>query len=148
MRHLAIFSATLGLSPPWHVTAVEFDRSSNRVDIKVEFRHGSALVCPACGEAETGEWQTETWYREDFFNYSAYLHAEMPCVSCRCGALSLERPWCRAGSRFSLVPERKWDGADRSLNVGISRFKGPEAHQLARRTADMERRLLLKDGFC
>jgi transposase len=107
MEQLSIFSATLGLSPPWQVTSVSFEKESNRLDIRVEFTPGCSLTCPVCGRHEhvsAAEEDTEVWYHADFFRYAAYLHARIPQLACACGALPLERPWCRAGSRFARVP--------------------------------------------
>src|SRR6185369_5549579 len=107
MDQMAIFSATLGLSLPWQVTSVSFDRESNRLDIKVQYTQGSPLVCPICGaqgvicasEAE------ETWYHKDFLRSATYLHALVPHVACCCGVVPLKRPWCRSGSKFSLLTQ-------------------------------------------
>jgi hypothetical protein len=107
MEQLSLFSATLGLSPPWQVTSVAFEKESNRLDICVEFTPGVSLTCPVCGRhghLRAAEEDTETWYHADFFRYAAYLHARIPHLSCSCGTLLLERPWCRAGSRFAKVP--------------------------------------------
>jgi len=107
MEQMAIFSATLGLSPPWQVTSASFATGSNRLDIGIEYGRGSALDCPLCGgkgtsfPAETAE---ETWYHDDFLRYVTYLHARVPLMACCCGGrFHLERPWSRAGSKFSRI---------------------------------------------
>jgi len=105
MEQLAIFSGTLGLSPPWQVTSVSFARESNRLDITVHYEQANSLTCPVCGAPGAicpFESETETWFHEDFLNYATYLHARVPRLSCSCG--DLPRPWCRAGSKFSKLP--------------------------------------------
>jgi hypothetical protein len=106
MEQLTLFSATLGLSMAWQVTEVNFEKGSNRLDIRVQYAQRGPLFCPACGAQGLStpvEWLSETWYHSDFFNYATYLHARVPLISCGCGGLTLERPWCRAGSRFAKV---------------------------------------------
>jgi transposase len=106
MENPAIFSATLGLAYPWQVTAVAFARDENRLEITVDFDHGNHFTCPCCGTAALAPcgWETETWHHADFFRYSTYLNARVPRVECPCGkVLPVERPWSRAGSRFSRL---------------------------------------------
>jgi hypothetical protein len=103
-----IFSATLGLTPPWKITSVGFSEGSNRMDIHLEVKQEKTLICPVCGaEGTTGEQdpQPETWFHDDFLCYATYLHALVPTLECRCGKFPLERPWNREGSRFSRCPE-------------------------------------------
>jgi len=107
MEQMAIFSATLGLSPPWQVTAASFARESNRLDISIEYAHAPPQDCPICGGKGTcclAETVLETWYHDDFFHYVTYLHARVPLMACCCGGtFPLERPWSRAGSKFSRI---------------------------------------------
>ena len=108
MEQTAIFSATLGLFPPWQVTSATFSKDSNRLDIQVEFLHTTGHDCPFCGGRGTcrpaGTVQ-ETWFHDDFFRYATYLQARVPLLACRCGRkLHPERPWSRAGSRFCRLP--------------------------------------------
>lgn len=107
MERTAIFSATLGLFPPWQVTSASFARESNRLDIHVEYAHPAGHDCPHCGGRGTcclAETVQETWYHEDFFRYATYLHARVPLLACHCGGtFQLERPWSRAGSKFCRI---------------------------------------------
>jgi hypothetical protein len=106
MEHLALFSGTLGLSPPWQVTGVAFAKGSNRLDITVEYEQLTPLTCPVCGAEgalRQEELEKETWFHADFFHYTTYLHAQVPHYPCRCR--SFPRPWCRPGSRFCRIGE-------------------------------------------
>ena len=104
-EHPPIFSATLGLSHPWQITAVSFSKEGKRMDITVDFVHGSTFTCPTCGAKGTScDTESETWHHNNFFRYAAYLHARVPQVDCVCcGKKPVERPWTRTGSRFTLV---------------------------------------------
>jgi hypothetical protein len=107
IEQMAIFSATLGLSPPWVVTAATFAKESNRLDLKIEYSHVSPVDCPICGKSASSTpagTMVEIWFHEDFFRYSTYLHAQVPVMTCCCGCeFPLERPWSRVGSKFSRV---------------------------------------------
>lgn len=106
MEQPAIFSATLGLSYPWHVTAVAIDRDGNRLDITVDCYHGNCFICPSCGSVRPPSLLLrETWLHRDFFHYTTFLHARVPHANCCGEKLSLERPWARHGSRFRPVHE-------------------------------------------
>lgn len=94
-----IFSATLGLSPPWQVSGVSFAEGGKRLDITVTYEAGS--VCPCCGaRGDSCEAEVETWFHHDFFRYTTYLHSRVPHITC-CGRRhATERPWARPGSKF------------------------------------------------
>jgi len=104
-EHPPIFSATLGLSHPWQITAVAFSKEGKRMDITVDFVHGSTFSCPNCGaKGIPCDAESETWHHNNFFRYAAYLHARVPHVDCACcGKKPVERPWTRVGSKFPLV---------------------------------------------
>jgi predicted RNA-binding Zn-ribbon protein involved in translation (DUF1610 family) len=105
MTHNTVVSATLGLCYPWQVTSVSISIDEKRIDISVDFDPGGVISCPDCGEerniSAAGQ---ETWYHDDFFNRAAYLHTVIPRIHCpSCGNDTVERPWTRTGSRFTLV---------------------------------------------
>jgi hypothetical protein len=104
MDHPTIFSATLGLSHPWHIVEVTFAREESRMDIRLDYYLGNLFTCPHCGEAKAPcSAEEETWYHEDFFRYSTYLHVQVPRIECCQGVVATERPWSRAGSKFGRV---------------------------------------------
>jgi hypothetical protein len=105
MKQPTIFSATLGLSDPWHITAINFCQEERRVDICVDFIHGSTFTCPTCGAVgRTCSIVDETWLHHDFFRYAACLNARVPWIECAsCGVLPVARPWMSSGSKFKLA---------------------------------------------
>jgi hypothetical protein len=108
MEQMMILSATLGLSPPWQVTAANFAKESNRLDISIEYSYATPLDCPACGGKGTSchaETVAETWFHENFFSYATFLHARVPLMACDCGGrFPLKPPWSRQGSLFYKIP--------------------------------------------
>jgi transposase len=105
-----LFSAALGLVPPWRVARSEFDADAGRLDLYLEFPRGARFACPVvgCAERECGVNDTEdkTWRHLDFFQYHAYLHAKLPRVICtEHGVRQVTVSWARPGSGFTLLFE-------------------------------------------
>ena len=118
MDHPAIFSATLGLSHPWHIVTVTFAREDNRMDISLDFYQGNSFTCPHCGKSRPPcSAEEELWFHEDFFRYPTYLHARVPRIECCHGVVATERPWSRTGSRFARVEVRAPGTDDRLLDA-------------------------------
>jgi transposase len=104
-----LFTQALGLAVPWEVVDVKFSPEQHRIDFHVVCQAGADHACPACGAGGTAvhDWNERSWRHLDFFQYEAYLHAEVPRVKCpHCGKVSqVEVPWARPGSRFTLLFE-------------------------------------------
>jgi transposase len=109
METKEIFSAALGLTPPWQVTKLEFSVEGKRLDITIDFPRGSNFSCPECGleGCKAYDTQVEEWRHMNFFQFAAYLHARVPRVECGkgCGVKKVEVPWSRPGSGFTLLFE-------------------------------------------
>jgi len=104
----SIFTAALGLLPPWKVQSVELNQQARRIDFKLscDAKH---IACPLCHKADQSihDRHERQWRHLDFFQYEAWLHAAVPRVKCSaCGKTSqVEVPWARAGSGFTLLFE-------------------------------------------
>lgn len=109
MQSEALFGLALGITAPWQVTSVAFDKESNRLDIHIDFQRGGKFPCPACGTVSAVHDTVEKqWRHLNFFQYEAYLHARVPRVKCPnsgCGIKLVQVPWARAGSGFTLLFE-------------------------------------------
>ena len=104
-----LFTAALGLTPPWEVTDIRFDAEARQVDIDVGFPAGSRFACPSCGAGEQPVHDTRrrSWQHLHFFEHRAYIDAVVPRVRCaHCGKTTqVEVPWSRAGSGFTQLFE-------------------------------------------
>ena len=47
MDESGLFTAALGLTPPWRVSRVEFDAGAGRLDLYLDFPRGARFACPA-----------------------------------------------------------------------------------------------------
>jgi transposase len=104
----ALFTSALGLQAPWVVREVRLDTAKHRIDFDVECKQ-PLLACPACGAAgqKVHDRLQRSWRHLDFFQYEAWLHAEVPRVGCTaCGKTTqMSVPWAREGSGFTLLFE-------------------------------------------
>lgn len=104
----ALFTSALGLQPPWVVEDVKLDVARKRIDFEVSCQ-GALLSCPACGAASqrVHDRLRRSWRHLDFFQYEAWLHANVPRVACgACGKTTqLAVPWARPGSGFTAAFE-------------------------------------------
>lgn len=103
-----LFTAALGLQAPWQVSQVELSTAKSRIDFHVQC-NARQLSCPHCGQVDQGihDRISKSWRHLDFFQYEAWLHADVPRVACTaCGKTTLVPvPWARQGSGFTLLFE-------------------------------------------
>lgn len=104
----ALFTAALGLQAPWAVESVELNTAKHRIDFEVRCK-AKTLTCPHCGAAGQAihDRMRREWRHLDFFQFEAWLHAEVPRVGCTaCGKTTQAPvPWAREGSGFTLLFE-------------------------------------------
>ena len=104
----ALFTSALGLQAPWSVKTVELDTARRRIDFKL-ICAATALPCPNCALVAQGvhDRLSREWRHLDFFQFEAWLHAEVPRVRCSgCAKTTqVEVPWAREGSGFTALFE-------------------------------------------
>jgi len=104
----SLFTSALGLVAPWEVDKVDLDTARRRIDFEVRCS-AKALSCPHCGAAEQRihDRLRRSWRHLDFFQFEAWLHADVPRVACTgCGKTSQAGvPWAREGSGFTALFE-------------------------------------------
>lgn len=103
-----LFTQALGLTSPWSVTSVDFSPTEGRIDFVVACE-ARRLACPHCEAQDQPihDRLPRTWRHLNFFQYKAYIRADMPRVGCgQCGKTQqVEAPWTRPGSGFTTVME-------------------------------------------
>jgi len=104
----SLFTAALGLSQPWEVAKVDLDTARRRIDFEVVC-NARRQPCPSCGAADqpVHDRVRREWRHLDFFQFEAWLHADIPRVGCTsCGKTTqIPVPWAREGSGFTLLFE-------------------------------------------
>jgi transposase len=107
-QDVALFTAALGLTPPWEVVSVEFDPARKRLDLGLDFPKGATFCCPECGREGLKARDTErkTWRHMNFWQHETYLTARVPRVECPEHKVRLVAvPWARERSGFTLLFE-------------------------------------------
>lgn len=105
---LSLYQSSLGITEPWKVTEVRFNPEAQQLDITLDFPEGAHFVCPSCGRADCGVYDTEkrSWRHLNFFQHASYLHARAPRVWCyTCGVKTVALPWTRPKSGFTRMFE-------------------------------------------
>jgi transposase len=100
-----IFSATLGLFAPWHISAIALSEKGGRIDINVETTSDEPLACPVCGATSSlNSDYVETWCHHNFFSHTAYIHIRIPRITCPdCEDIhALPLPWSEESSLVRL----------------------------------------------
>ena len=104
----ALFTSALGLQTPWFVEDVKLDTERRRIDFEVGCG-GAQFACPQCGASgqKVHDRMRRSWRHLDFFQYEAWLHAQVPRIACSaCGKTTqMAVPWAREGSGFTLLFE-------------------------------------------
>ena len=103
----SLFTSALGLVPPWEVAEVKLDTARQRIDFEVRCT-AKSMACPHCGRAApVHDRLRRSWRHLDFFQYEAWLHADVPRVECdACGKTAqVDVPWARKGSGFTALFE-------------------------------------------
>ena len=105
---LALFNAALGLAAPWQVVKTQFDKEAQELHLYVDFPKGSRFACPNCNAPcpNYDAQEDRIWRHLNFFQHKTFLHARFPRLECiRCGVKTVEVPWARPGSGFTLLFE-------------------------------------------
>ena len=129
------------------------DTGKRRIDFEVGCE-AKRLNCPACGAADQGVHDRirRDWRHLDFFQFEAWLHADVPRVNCgACGKTSQAPvPWAREGSGFTLlrishhVPAaRARDDMSQVRLIGIDETSVKKGHEYITVVHDLEAKRLL-----
>ncbi len=102
-----LFQAALGIQSPWYITTITLNKEKHELHIYLDFEKGSQFPCPLCNTTcSCYDTQVKIWQHLSFFEYTTFLHARTPRVSCKeDGVHRIQVPWARSGSGFTLLME-------------------------------------------
>src|SRR5271156_6764808 len=93
-----LFTAALGLAPPWKATNIKFDAGGRRLDIEIDFAPGSIFPCPECAElCKVHDTAEHEWRHLNFFEHQCFIRARQPRTKCeKHGVRTAPVPWARS----------------------------------------------------
>jgi len=103
-----LFKLALGIQDPWQVEKIDFAENEGILNIYLKYTRGSKFLCPVCGkESKVRDTEKRKWKHLNFFQYEAYIHTNLPRVSCDdCKTTkNVMVPWARPESGFTLLFE-------------------------------------------
>lgn len=101
-----IFAMALGLSTPWFIREIKFDKETSRLDIYLSFTKGYKFEMDDGKEYTAYDTVEKSWQHLNFFQHVCYLHARVPKVKQADGKIKTQAvPWARKGSGFTLMFE-------------------------------------------
>lgn len=138
------YEKLLNLSHPWIVSDINLDTEKLRLSIRVSSVCGAKFPCPTCGKPCPKEDHREerTWRHLDTMQFETVILCRAPRVSCPDhGVLSVETPWARSYSRFTLLFERfAIDVLLAAKNVksamGLLKLSWDQVHEIQKKAVD------------
>ena len=105
-----LFSLGLNIRKPWYIESIELEpRKGNRQELHVvvDFEKGARFSLEGGeGDLPVHDTRTRTWRHLNFFQYRCYVTARVPRVVDKDGkVVTVEVPWARVGSGFTLMME-------------------------------------------
>ena len=110
MESKAIFELGLGIKKPWYIKEVQLSTKQNskqkEMHIEIDFHRGSKFIDKTGEECSVYDTSERSWRHLNFFEYPCYIHARLPRIIDKEGNVkTIEVPWARAGSGFTLMFE-------------------------------------------
>lgn len=153
MKDTELYTALLGLHPPWQIREVRLDLAADRVDVWIEEAGGAKWSCPECERSVPlyDHAEERQWRHLDTCHCQTYLHARLPRVQCpQHGVRQVTASWAGPGSHFTLGMESRLIDTLKECDVtGVTRLTGTSWDEawgmvekaVARGLARKERRL-------
>jgi transposase len=105
-----IFAMALHLGDPWYIERIDYrpsiGRTIGQLDIYINFNRGGHFADSAGTKCTAYDTEERTWQHLNFFENKCFLHARVPRIdSPTDGIRTVEVPWARSGSGFTLMFE-------------------------------------------
>jgi transposase len=105
MDTTTIFATALGITEPWYVKGVLFNKEIKQLNIQIDFRKGSTFKV-ADGEYKAYDTVEKSWRHLNFFQHECYLIARVPRVKTPDGKIhTIDPTWAGLLNGFTLLFE-------------------------------------------
>ena len=110
MNEHDIIALGLGITPPWRIVGqiLDTNKTPHELRIRIKADRGAQYPCPVCGKmCKAHDFQEKTWRHLNFFQHHCYITAKVPRTRCPDhGVKTVQVPWARKGSKFTLLFEQ------------------------------------------
>lgn len=106
-----LFAKALMVDKPWYVHDVQFDLTTGKLEIWIDFERGSTFYYEdkelgIKGHFKAYDTTQKTWRHLNFFQYQCYLHAWIPRIDTGNGKVrQVQAPWEGHAAGFTLLFE-------------------------------------------
>lgn len=102
-----LFLAALGLSEPWFISSISFDKDKKRLDIEVDFKRGASFSHPLhAGSFKAYDTVRKSWRHLNFFQHECFLTCRTPRIRLETGeVLQVDPPFAGRSQGFTLLFE-------------------------------------------
>ena len=111
MNSEQLFAAALGLPSPWNIKEVKLIESETKdknkeLHIYIEYQKGSLFPDHTGQLCKIYDSANRIWRHLNFFQHKCFIHCKLPRIKGSDGKVkTIEVPWARAGSGFTLLFE-------------------------------------------
>ncbi len=105
MHSEQIFSLALGLQAPWELKELSFKTVDNKRVLEIEIGYISDSFVDDEGKSKVYDHHERRWRHLNFFEHECYLKCRVPRVKNGVEIKTVEVPWARSGSGFTLLFE-------------------------------------------
>jgi transposase len=105
MNSEQIFNLALGLQPPWIIKEISFNVVDNRRVLDIEIGYISGNFVDETGRSTVYDHKDRRWRHLNFFEHECYIKCSVPRIKVEDCIKTVEVPWARQGSGFTLMFE-------------------------------------------
>ena len=106
-----LFGTAIGLQAPWHIDKIEYEQNGESPSISVLHLHlsydpGYSFEDSVGNRCPIYDHVKRKWRHLNFFQHECYIYADVPRITTTEGKVTtIEVPWARPGSSFTLLME-------------------------------------------
>jgi len=123
-----LYTHLLGITRPWFVKEVCYDRSAQRIDVYVDHESGIAMPCPVCDtHCPVYDHMAEReWQHLRTCHVPTYIHARLPRLRCEeHGVRCVISDWAEPGSDLTRALECQVIDLEKECSIeAVSRLTG------------------------
>lgn len=105
MNSEQIFNLALGLQSPWVIKEISFNLVDGHRVLEIDIGYISGSFVDEKGRSTVYDHNDRKWRHLNFFEHECYIKCSVPRIKVADGIKTVEVPWARQGSGFTLMFE-------------------------------------------